>query len=188
MLKEILIPKKGKDSSIIRFYLVLIYILLVVGIFWIFIYHWKHATYQWKLYPDDVRREFNLTAYELNPSLETLQLISESNILSDTIIARYENKSFYGYGYKIYLREELNNLSLKTSSELIKSELLNYNKVFENRVDKYIEMRIDNFGFKNYIIPESLIWIAFIIPLSFILLRSIFYHIVFYIAFGKNKK
>ena len=183
-IKSWLFPQKGKEKSVFRCYLVLIYAAFIFGIIFIFYYTFTDFVRQNTLYADNVQEQLGWSLLDSSITSDTVSVFVDSKICgSQRDLSEFSS----GYAYKYYLLyTDIPNLASQAKNKTQAYNIRKVGDILEQNIEKYRLARLEVFSPSSIIIDSLLYIITLIIPL-FIFLRAFVYRIILYIIFGKIK-
>jgi Na+-transporting NADH:ubiquinone oxidoreductase subunit NqrC len=185
-IKSWLFPQKGKEKSVVRFYIVFLYVALIFGIIFSFVYFLNQNANQNILRTDDVQYQLSWALLDSTITQNTVSVFVDAKISgsdADVDLSEYDN----GYEYKYYLLyNEIPKLAAQADTVQEAANIRKVGDILEKNIEEYSAGRLEVFSPSSAIIEGLLMVLIIVIPL-FIFFRAVVYRILLYIVFGNAK-
>lgn len=183
-IKSWLFPQEGKEKPAVRFYVVIIYTALVLGIIFTFTQTFIDTARQNNLYANKVQEQLGWALLDSSITSDTVRAFQDSKISgSERDLSNFSD----GYDYKYHLLfTDIPNLASQAETQAKANNIRKVGDILEQNIEDYLSARLEIFSPTSAIIDGLLYVLVLIIPL-FIFFRAVVYRIVLYILFGKQK-
>mgnify|MGYP005614323487 CR=1 FL=1 len=183
-IKNWLFPQRGMESSVVRFYTVLVYAALIFGIIFTFAQTFINTARQNNLYANTVQDQLSWALLDSSITSDTVKVFHDSKISG---LERNLSKFSDGYDYKYHLLyTDIPNLALQADNQMQANNIRKVGDILEQNIGNYQLARLEIFSPTSAIVDSLLYIIIFVIPL-FIFFRAVIFRVILYIVFGKTK-
>jgi uncharacterized membrane protein (DUF106 family) len=183
-IKSWLFPQKGKEKPAVRFYIVITYTALVLGIIFSFAQTFIDTARQNNLYANTVQEQLGWALLDSSITSDTVRAFQDSKISgSERDLSKFSD----GYDYKYHLLfTDIPNLASQAENQTQANNIKKVGDILEQNIENYRSARLEIFSPSSAIVDGLLYILVLIIPL-FIFFRAVVYRIVLYVVFGKTK-